>query len=91
MKNRFNPGRVVMTPGVMEALENAKQSPLEFLARHLRGDWGELCEEDRLANEEALTAELQVLSAYRTAEATKIWIITESDRSSTTLLLPEEY
>lgn len=91
MKNRFNPGRVVMTPGVMEALEKANQSPLEFLARHLRGDWGDLCEEDRQANEEALTQDLRTLSAYRTAEATKIWIITEADRSSTTLLLPEEY
>jgi hypothetical protein len=91
MNIRLKPGQVVMTPGAIDALQEAQQSPLEFLHRHLSGDWGELCDEDRQANEEVLEADLRVLSAYRTAHATKLWIITEADRSVTTLLLPEEY
>lgn len=87
----FNPGQIVSTPGALEALADAEQSATEFLSRHLQGDWGELCEIDRQANEDALTEGDRILSAYRTSEGTRIWIITEADRSVTTLLLPSEY
>ena len=65
--------------------------PADLLARHQRGDWGEVCEEDRLANESALREGERLFSVYRLSSGTKIWIITERDRSSTTLLLPSEY
>lgn len=90
-KPLFFPGRVVMTPGAQDALEKAGEHPLIFLRRHLSGDWGEICEEDALSNEEALKAGLRILSAYRTKLNTRLWVITEADRSLTTLLLPEEY
>lgn len=84
-------GQIVTTPGAMNALLEAKQPPSEFLARHALGDWGEVCEEDKQANEESLSEGLRILSVYRTALAEKLWIITEADRSATTLLLPSEY
>jgi hypothetical protein len=84
-------GQTVITPGALEALAKAEQHPGDFLGRHLAGDWGELCEEDKQANQDALEQGLRLLSAYRTTEGDKIWIITEADRSVTTLLLPEEY
>jgi hypothetical protein len=87
----FSPGQVVSTPGALDAISKAEQRPNEFLSRHLNGDWGELCEEDKQANQEALEQGLRLLSAYRTADGTRIWIITECDRSATTLLLPSEY
>ena len=87
----FPLGQTVITPGAIEALEKSKQHPGDFLSRHLRGDWGELCEEDRAANQEALTEKLRLMSVYRTTKQEKLWIITEADRSVTTLLLPSEY
>lgn len=87
----FNPGQTVMTAGALDALARAEQHPGDFLSRHLRGDWGELCEEDKQSNQDALAEDLRLLSAYRTTAGTKLWIITEADRSVTTLLLPEEY
>ena len=59
--------------------------------RHMAGDWGDVDEEDKAANDQALTDGSRLLSAYRTAAAKKLWIITEADRSATTILLPEEY
>jgi hypothetical protein len=88
---RFPLGRVVATPGALKALEQANENPFEFLARHQAGDWGELCEEDKKENEFSIQNGFRILSAYRTRNNTKIWVITESDRSATTLLLPEEY
>ena len=73
------------------ALEQASQNPFEFLARHQTGDWGELCEEDKRENEFSVHNGFRILSAYRTRNDVKIWIITEADRSATTLLLPHEY
>ncbi|MEM7387300.1 MAG: type I restriction endonuclease subunit M [Verrucomicrobiota bacterium] len=64
---------------------------LKALARHERGDWGEVCTEDRAENEEALRRGGRLLSVYRTEEGTRFYIITEADRSSTTVLLPDEY
>ncbi len=93
--NRFVPkfslGRIVATPGALKALEEANQNPFEFLERHQAGDWGELCEEDKCENEFSVLNGFRILSAYRTRNNVKIWIITESDRSYTTLLSPNEY
>ena len=91
MKAKFPLGQVVATPGALDALEDTGQSPLEFLDRHVHGDWGELSEEDRQENEFSLREGFRLLSAYRLTDGTKIWIITEADRSATTILLPEEY
>jgi len=88
---RFSLGRVVATPGVLEALHEAGQEPLTFLARHVTGDWGDLDEHDRRENEFAVEHGFRILSAYTLSSGTRIWIITEADRSVTTLLLPSEY
>jgi hypothetical protein len=88
---RFSLGRVVATPGALKALEEANQNPLEFLERHQAGDWGELCDEDKDENEFSVRNGFRILSAYRTRNNVKLWVITEADRSVTTLLLPHEY
>lgn len=88
---KFSLGRVVGTPGALRALEEAGQNPLDLLLKHQTGDWGELCEEDKAENEFSLKNGFRLLSAYRTKADVKIWIITEADRSATTLLLPDEY
>jgi hypothetical protein len=90
-KPKFCLGKLVATPGALAALTEAGQSPMEFVARHVKGDWGECGKEDRAANEDALRDEARIFSVYRTAKGTKIWIITEADRASTCVLLPEEY
>jgi hypothetical protein len=83
-------GRVVATPGALDLLEDAREHPLDLLARHASGDWGELCAFDRRQNEIALRDGYRVFSSYD-VPAGKVWIITEADRSITTILLPEEY
>jgi hypothetical protein len=83
-------GRVVATPGALKLLMEEGGHPFELLARHATGDWGELCTFDRRQNEMALREGLRVLSSYD-VPAGRIWIITEADRSVTTILLPEEY
>ena len=88
---RFPFGRVVATPGALRALEQAGQMPAEFLDRHMNGDWGDVPEEDKQENEFSVAHGLRILSAYTTSGGEKIWIITEADRSYTTLLLPREY
>jgi hypothetical protein len=87
----FSLGQIVATPGALSALEKAGQSASQFLVRHALGDWGDLCVEDKQANAEALQEKLRLLSAYRLTDGTKIWVITEADRSVTTVLLPSEY
>jgi hypothetical protein len=89
--SRFPLGQTVATPGALEALTNAGETPLPYFVRHAGGDWGELDEEDKAENELAVTDGLRILSAYRLADGTMIWVITEADRSATTILLPEEY
>ena len=84
-------GQVYATPGALAALQKSGQSYIGFLARHLRGDWGEVCKEDWSANDQAVKEGTRLLSAYRTSKDERIWIITETDRSTTTLLLPDEY
>jgi hypothetical protein len=87
----FPAGQIVATPGALALLEQAKKSPLEFLSRHLRGDWGELCPDDKTENELSLKHGYRLMSSYQVTDAEKLWIITEADRSVTTLLLPTEY
>ena len=88
---RFSLGSVVATPGALELIQQAGISPHELLARHQRGDWGIVPPEDAAANEDALRFGSRLLSSYLICAGERIWIITEADRSSTTLLLPEEY
>ena len=91
MPAKFSLGRVVATPGGLIALAEAGQTPQEFISRHESGDWGDLDEEDLRENERSLEDGCRLLSAYHLRDGTKIWIITEADRSATTLLLPSEY
>jgi hypothetical protein len=88
---KFSPGSLYATPGVLEAFRASGESPLAFLERHLDGDWGELDEHDRHENELSLQHRWRLLSAYRLTTGVKFWIITEADRSATTILLPDEY
>ncbi len=90
-KPRFPLGKMCATPGALEALARSGQEPGFFLAKHLAGDWGDVDLEDWQENELSLREDFRILSSYRTLRAEKIWIITEADRSATTLLLPEEY
>jgi hypothetical protein len=89
-------GQLLITPGALEALQKANQSAIEFLQRHVRGDWDDVCEEDRQANDHALIDGSRILSAHRTSLGEKLWIITEAaddagHRAATTILLPGEY
>ena len=84
-------GQVVSTPGALKALEDYNQSPIEFISRHRKGDWGEVCGDDWKLNDQDLKDGNRLLSAYRTKKSVKLWVITEWDRSATTLLLPSEY
>lgn len=88
---RFEFGTLLMTPGAADALLTSYQAPPEVLLPHKHGDWGDLCPEDRRENERALLHCGRLFSAYRTRHDTKLWVITERDRSVTTLLLPQEY
>ena len=95
-KPKFNPGVLLATPGASEAFERNHQTPFEFLQRHLSGDWGDLDDEDRQLNDQALVDGSRLLSAYKLADAAKIWLITEAvgengRRESSTFLLPQEY
>ena len=90
MQARFPLGQCVVTPGALEILNQAGIAVLDLLARHAMGDWGDLEEPDRLANEQALDLGDRLLSNYR-FDGGRCWIITEADRSVTTILLPEEY
>ena len=87
----FSVGQVVATPGALEAFEKSNQTPMAFIQRHVRGDWGNLCEEDAEANNLALNDGSRLLSSYKLNDGTKVWVITEADRSSTCVLLPSEY
>ena len=94
---RFELGMIVSTPGALEVCSNVYLQ--KCLARHLTGDWGSVCDEDKQANEDALTHGERILSAYPIDPAqpcegfgeNTLWIITEADRSMTTFLLPGEY
>jgi hypothetical protein len=85
----FQLGRLLITPGAMELLDS--QSLADALARYRKGDWGNLCASDKRSNDEAVKEGLRILASYDDASAHRFWIITEWDRSYTTILLPEEY
>lgn len=88
----FSLGRVVASPGALQALESAGLSAAHFLHLHQTGNWGEVDERDRKHNDRALTSGCRLLSAYTLPNTrTRIWVITEADRSVTTVLLPGEY
>ena len=87
----FELGQTVMTIGAQEALEESNQLPNEFLAKHQSGNWGDVCEDDKRENELSLLEGFRILSSYKTSKDVKLWVITEADRSATTLLLPEDY
>ncbi len=93
---KFSLGQLLATPGALHALEESGQTPQFFLARHVRGDWGEVCDEDKMANDQSLVDGSRILSAYRTLKNIRLWIITEAaddqgNRIATTILKPSEY
>lgn len=97
---RFPLGNIYCTPGALQAFQILQVNPLALLGRHISGDWGCVCAEDAQANEDALRDGARILSAYEltansdttsNAKPIKIWLITEADRSATTLLLTHEY
>lgn len=90
-KPLFHLGQLVATPGALAALAKAGQTPLDFLSRHVCGDWGDIDKDDSKENELGLKRGFRLLSSYRTNANVKVWVITEPDRSVTTVLLPEEY
>ena len=91
MAARFSLGQVVTTPGAINAFSKTGEEPFSFVYRHVAGDWGDLDQEDRMENERSVRQGFRILSSYRLSDGTKIYIITEADRSSTCILLPEEY
>ena len=88
---RFPLGRMLATPGALQALTDAGETGLPYLARHQGGDWGEIDEQDKAENELSVSRRLRIMSAYHLSTGEKIWIITEADRSATTILLPDDY
>ena len=94
--SKFPLGKLVATPGAIAALEAAHQLPLDFIRKHVSGDWGIVCPEDKQANEDALQDGSRIFSAYLLTTGTKIWVITEAvndnnNRELTCILLPDEY
>lgn len=88
--SRFPLGRVIATPGALEALDETGTDALALLSRHVSGDWGEVPPEDARENELSVRQGFRVISSY-TVGSSRMWVITEADRGATTLLLPEEY
>ena len=95
MATKFRLGRLLMTRGVNDKVAEDTEFArfvMESLKRHARGDWGDLSKDDKTENELALKEEnLRLFSAYESPNLPKIWIITEADRSATTILFPDEY
>lgn len=91
MNAKFPLGQLLMTPGAAAAFEGTGENPFVFLLRHIQGDWGNIDPEDAQENELSLQKGFRLLSAYTLSDQTKFWIITEADRSATTILLPSEY
>lgn len=91
LSGKFPLGQIVATPGALEALEESGQTPDFFLDQHVSGNWGIVDDEDWALNDQAVKDGDRILSAYLTLKGKKLWVITEADRSSTTLLRPEDY
>lgn len=89
--SKFNFGQVVATATLAEYCEKHNYSTLPYLIRHGNGDWGDVCKEDWKSNDDALKTGERLLSAYKLPDGKRIWIITEWNRSVTTLLFPEDY
>jgi hypothetical protein len=86
----FSLGKCVITPGAEEIMDENETLTDDLLKRHIAGDCGDMCEEDRMQNEVAIKHGFRVMSSYTVGETT-LWVITEADRSATTILLPNEY
>ena len=96
VKPKFQLGALVMTRSVSELMSDSDFHPVHYVARHVRGDWGDLSDDSKLQNEEHLANGGRLLSSYNVSlanspEVEKIWVITEHDRSVTTILLPSDY
>lgn len=90
-KHKFALGHVVATPAALELLSQHGTNPANLLERHVTGDWGDLDASDKQANDAAVAAgDLRILSAYKVGTE-RVYLITEADRSVTTILLPSEY
>lgn len=87
----FPLGQIVATPNALDTLARYGVQPAELIDRHVGGDWGELPTEDAKANDAALKNGERLLSSYPLGQGVKVWIITEWDRSATTLLMPDDY
>lgn len=93
----FDSGPIVATPGALDALLRNNKVPANYLQRHLQGDWGTICEDDKAANQEALNDGSRLMSEYLLPDEEKLWIISDAvidelgNRQATTLLLPDEY
>ena len=90
MSLAFETGNLYVTVGVNALISDDRVGLLEIVARHMNCDWGDVCEEDKQSNNEALLHDDRLLSSYQLNNET-VWIITEADRSATTILLPSEY
>lgn len=88
---RFQLGKVVATPGAIEALTAAQTSAWELLSKHVSGDFGDVDADDRQSNLDAIKDGERILSAYKLKTDERLWVITEADRSSTCILRPDEY
>jgi hypothetical protein len=91
LQPRIRPGRIVATPGSLASLNHNGIPPMALLLRHICGDWGDVCPEDWQQNDLSVASGLRVLSVYTMPDRTKVWVITEWDRSVTTVLLPDDY
>src|SRR3954454_20129322 len=89
-KRLFELGQLVMTPGALNTMVELNIDPVDLLKRHISGDWGDLDEEDKQENELSVQKGFRILSAYGKGDR-KLWIITEANRSVTTILRPDEY
>ena len=87
----FPLGQIVATPGAVDALEDAQEEVTAYIQKHVTGDWSEMSEEDQQENAFSVDKILRVFSSYTLLSGAVLWVITEADRSSTTVLLPEEY
>lgn len=90
-KQLFKLGQIVATPGALEAMNLSGDNAAVFLSRHVTGDWGVVSADDAAENDFSVKRALRILSAYKLSTGIKIWVITEADRSATTILLPDEY
>ncbi|HDR8925983.1 hypothetical protein WS58_15920 [Burkholderia pseudomultivorans] len=87
---RFRPGRIFASLAALQVLRASGVSPIELVLRHVSGDWGNLSDSDRRQNELSIEAGLRLLSSYALPTGRSVWVITEWDRSATTILMPDE-